>query len=336
MKTIDDKSLADIVIELRKLKKVGQGPQRDASWLTANELFDQLPSLRKFGDGAQLDSALCRWFLDVVDRREWPEIRPAKYPGRTTCGRLWGHFCNVGPGPSDPKVLLEDNPYPLEPLDSLISKFNSQENPPIIFLSHALNDHHFAARVRFALALHGIRSWIAEGDLYDESQNNNGRRLIEGVAASIDRCDALFILLSSFSISSAWIDTEAQSARGKGKRVATLIDASDKNVLRFFEGWKKYPKDWLNNAKGKEALRKMSERFKQGGAPPSRINKFQQGVESLLNSYTLGVPMAAYPFSESGDGPFCSFDELLSCLELNNSTCRRINGNGECCLLFGQ
>jgi hypothetical protein len=61
------------------------------------------------------------------------------------------------------------------------------EGVPTIFLSDALGDHHFAARVRLNLAIHGIRSWLAEGDIHEarDMHENDNLPLFEAIEASL-------------------------------------------------------------------------------------------------------------------------------------------------------
>ena len=54
--------------------------------------------------------------------------------------------------------------------------------------------------------------------------------LFEGVEAALGRCDAMMVLITSYSISSAWLYTEAESAMKQGKEVIALVDAGDAPV----------------------------------------------------------------------------------------------------------
>ena len=166
------------------------------------------------------------------------------------------------------------------------------EGVPAIILSHAHGDHHFAARVRLNLGRHGIRSWLAEGDIHE------GQELFEAVEASLHRCDALLMLLSSRSISSAWVYTEAQSALRFGKKVLGLIDASDAPICEFFERWTS-PHDcgawaWLDSNEGTQAISEVLERYIQVAPPKTRILKFRKELEYTLQSLTLSS-VAFYP-----------------------------------------
>jgi hypothetical protein len=126
------------------------------------------------------------------------------------------------------------------------------------FLSHATNDHHFAARVRLQLGRNKVRSWIAEGELSD------GCSFFEEVLFALDHCDALLVLVSSLSISLAWIDTEVETFAKKGKPVSAIIDGSDAEIIKLISGWKAHCKDrdnWLDESHGTQALSDVLKRY---------------------------------------------------------------------------
>ena len=288
---LSDPDFDAIVNHLIDIPEYTDPSKRKECWRTADELLLQLPSGHHLGGAKELDDSLCARFLANEDC----PIRFAYYPDADTCKRLWGHLKNVGDGPGRSKlrVKLEMKPLPLEP-DHL------GEGVPTIFLSHALGDHHFAARVRLNLARHGIRSWLAEGDIHaaGDTQENENLTLFEAVEVSLHRCSALIMLLSSTSVSSAWVYTEAQSALGSGKKVLGLIDASDVPFCRFLERWTAHwgggAWAWLDSNEGSQSTSEVLERYMQVAPPKTRVLKFRTGLEYTLRSLAMSS-VAFYP-----------------------------------------
>lgn len=283
MPTLSDSDFDLIVSFLEKLPERTDPSKRKQCWQTADELLSLFPPEHGLGTAKELDAALCARFLAKEDC----PVRFAYYPDEDSCRRLRGHTKVVGsrPGRKELRVKLEQKPFPLEP------DYVGETVRPV-FLSHAIGDHHFAARVRLNLARHGIRSWLAEGDLHDENQT-----LFEAVEASLHRCYALIMLVSSISVSSAWVFTEAQSALGEGKGVFALIDASDAPICKFLRGWSlanKSPK-WLDGNDGIQALSDVLERYMGAAPPKTRVLKFRKEVESTLYSLTMTGCVAFYP-----------------------------------------
>jgi hypothetical protein len=279
---LSDTDFDTIVNHLKQIPEYTDTSKRKECWRTADELLSQLPPDRHLGSAKELDEALCRRF----DTNKDCPIRFAYYPDADTCKRLWGHVRNVGGGPGRDKLLvkLQMKPLPIEPDDL-------GDEVPTIFLSHALGDHHFAARVRLSLARHGIRSWLAEGDIHearDTQQERENPNLFEAVEASLHRCSALIMLVSSISVNSAWIYTETESARRLEKPVLALIDASDVPFCKFFQRWelqKKTP--WLDSNEGIQSISEVLERYMQVAPPKSRVLKFRRALEYTLDSLIM-------------------------------------------------
>jgi hypothetical protein len=139
MREVSEDEFEKVTTLLSGLPAPTDPSKRDKSWRSADELVREIPGLLPSWTGRELDGALRARF---EARRKCP-IRPAKYPGENTCTRLWGHVKCVGKGPRREKLQaqLSMKPRPLEPLAL-------REDAPIVFLSHALEDHHFACRVR--------------------------------------------------------------------------------------------------------------------------------------------------------------------------------------------
>jgi len=128
---------------------------------------------------------------------------------------------------------------------------------------------------------------------------HEGCNLFEAIEAALDRCRALIILVSSVSISSAWIYTEALTALGAGKKVVALIDASDTPICALLIGRQKQlagekHRDWLITEEGVLASSAVLERYMRI-ASPTRILKFRTGLEYTLNSLTMAGYIAFYP-----------------------------------------
>lgn len=219
---LSNQDLEKVVAFLKSLPRRSDPSRRSDSLRTADQLLSLFPSANAPINSRELDAALCKWFLTKEDC----PIRPAYYPSEDNCKRFWGHSDNIGPGPG--RQALRDK---LSAHPHVLESDNLEDDAPVFFLSHAMEDHHFAARVRLNLARHGIRSWQAEGDLHE------GSNLFEAVEAALNRCDALMILLSSFSITSAWVYTEVLTALKSDKRTVALIDASDAQICTLLHGW---------------------------------------------------------------------------------------------------
>ena len=288
---ISDEEFELLVNNLQRLKTRSEASNRSECWKTADELLPLLNRSSESMTGGQLDEALCARFLK---QKEDCPIRPAYYPNEDTCRRLWGCVANVGPGPGWEKLRhkITTNPRPLEQ-DQLGA------SAPIFFLSHALEDHHFAARVRLSLIKKGIHSWLAEGDLHE------GDNLFEAVEAALKRCDAMLILISSLSISSAWLYTEVRTGLEADKKILAVVDASDTPILDFLKGWiaeheKRLlggkPENWLYTDKGIETTSAILDRYIRVARPsPTRILKFRQAIGYTLNSLTMAGCVAVYP-----------------------------------------
>jgi hypothetical protein len=193
------------------------------------------------------------------------------------------------------------------------------ESAPTIFISHALADHHFAARVRLSLTRYGRHAWVAEGEMHE------GQNLFEAIEAALDRCDALMILVSSLSISSAWIYTETLTALRDDKKVVALIDASDIPICILLRGWMNERQkqlagekhgDWLATDAGIQACSAVLERYMRV-ASPTRVLKFRTSLEHTLDSLTMTGYAAFYPDVPAGwEGttPWQGFESALDYL----------------------
>lgn len=302
MPELTDENFRRIEDTLEALSKRNNVSQRRQCWRTAAEMIDLVRDEDPSWTISALDASLCTRFLANEDCR----IRPAYYPHEDTCQRLWGHVENVdaGPGRDALRAKLAMNPRPLEPV-------HLDDDAPTIFLSHALVDHHFAARVRLNLACCGVRSWLAEGDLHE------GCNLFEAIEAALQRCEAVLVLVSSLSISSAWLHTEVKTALKAGKQVVVLADVSDAPVLALLGGWIEYREqdgcgDWLGTDRGMTDAAGVLERYMQV-ASPSRVLKFRISLSDTLDSFAVAECMVAlYPdLPEKGPASWIGFAAML-------------------------
>lgn len=308
MTELSESEFERIVTKLGDLERRSDHSKRGESWRTAKELLSVLPEKATW-NAKELDAALVKRFLDDPKC----DIRPAFYPHENTCERLWGHVKNVKEGPGRDKLreTLDRPSLDLEP-------GHLGTAGPLVFLSHALKDHHFAGRVRLSLLRNGVRCWLAEGDLHE------GDNLFEAVEAALYRCEALVALVSSLSVSSAWLFSEVGCAMREGKQIIALIDASDVELCRFIEAWwtqnGEFDKcgqreEWLTG-EGIRLTSAVLERYMRVGAP-SRILKFSTGMKKTLDSLTLAGTTAFYPSSRTG-WPYPtavkSFDEVVALL----------------------
>lgn len=322
-----DQEFEAIVGWLAKLPKPVTG-SRNESWMTAGQLLANLraefgPRLSS-GSEQELDDDLCARYRE----REDCQIRPAFYPREDTCQRFWGYTKNVEPGPERTKLLemLQKKPRPLEP--ELLGP-----GAPIVFVSHALHDHHFAARVRLNLMRHGVRCWLAEGDMKE------GEGLIETIQAALSRSDALIILVSSLSISSAWVLTEAETALKLGKNVVALIDASDAPACEFIREFisvrektlrREYNKYWPGTEECRRLSDKMKERFERVESSKRRVEKFDLSLGLMCTALSLPCrEIAFYPDVPNGwkDESLKGFDSALDYLKRSSSPSVGLDSN---------
>jgi hypothetical protein len=134
----------DIIINhLKKIPECTDPSKRKDCWRTAAELLSLLPPEHALGSARELDEAHCARFLANEDC----PIRFAYYPDAETCQRLVGPHKQRGSRSRTQQTATETEtkPLPVEPV-------HLDEGAPTIFLSHALGDHHFAARIRLNLA----------------------------------------------------------------------------------------------------------------------------------------------------------------------------------------
>jgi hypothetical protein len=88
-----------------------------------------------------------------------------------------------------------------------------------VFLSHNHEDQDFAGELSERLLAHGIRTWLAEAEMYV------GDSLVQKISTAIAECTYLGVVLSPASIASPWVQKEVEVAMNQeilGKRVKVL------------------------------------------------------------------------------------------------------------------
>ena len=111
-----------------------------------------------------------------------------------------------------PEVFLRGCGVP----DGFIAYIGSMVGRPIefysCFISYSTKDQEFAERLHADLQAKGVRCWFAPHDI------KGGRKLHEQIDEAIRLHDKLLLILSKHSMKSAWIKTEAATARAFEKR----------------------------------------------------------------------------------------------------------------------
>jgi hypothetical protein len=281
-----------LVEHLRTLPDIASRSDRHESWMSASQIRDWWATWAEPTMTAEeIDRALvARWHADS----QCP-IRPAKYPGRTTLFRLWGHRDRVGTGPGDLQPELTSRALELEDI-------SLPWDTPQIFVCHSSLDLHLAARVRLALGHRKVRAWLAEAELRE------GDFIFEGVRAALLSSDAMLALVTTYSLSSAWVDTEIRTALGLEKPIGMLVDTSDDELMELVATWSPGNPPTFDNARLESLERKFSR-----VATETRKKKFREGAIMLLHclgDFHLGL-YPRRPAGWSGSDVFASFDELI-------------------------
>ncbi|MFO7697174.1 MAG: toll/interleukin-1 receptor domain-containing protein [Anaerolineae bacterium] len=282
---LDPLFLDALTERLHGLPDIQARTERHQSWMTA----EQIARWWSEEQGVHLqpeaiDSWLrARWLADPASS----DIRPAKYPDRTTVCRLWGHVARVGKAPETELQLLRmDRPVELEAL-------TLDPDAPLAFLSYAAPDLHFAARVRLTLAAWGIRAWMYSAEL------GHGSPIAEGVAAALSAAQQLIALATPLSLPSAWIDSEIHAALGSGKRATIAFDGSHPTLMKLLESW--YPPQHYGERNFDGAL--LAPLIAEYGRYNSeaRVAKYENNATEFLFMLTGGpAQVCVYPRRPAG------------------------------------
>jgi formylglycine-generating enzyme required for sulfatase activity/uncharacterized caspase-like protein len=86
-----------------------------------------------------------------------------------------------------------------------------------LFISYARKDVEFAQRLDADLQRHGVTTWI------DELGTRTGEDWLDRIAAAIEGCKAMLVILSPDSAASKWVQRELVFADQEGKRILPLL-----------------------------------------------------------------------------------------------------------------
>jgi hypothetical protein len=224
---LSDDFLQKLTSYLASLPIVSQGEERDLSWRDAEQILAHWKAQAWEGPTCDADT-LDQLLLAALEERPGAfPLRPAKYPGRSTIRRLWGHTSRVGERPSsaDATLTLERQ--------LVFEEIELPPDAPQVFLSHSHLDIHFAGRMRLELARVGLKAWMSEEELRD------GALIIEGVRHAVWQSTAVIGLLTRRSLAAAWFDTEIYGGyiNRPGQDVILACDSSDEDLLMLLSHW---------------------------------------------------------------------------------------------------
>lgn len=312
MKILDEKLIKSLVAELVERGELGRDFEHHPGWMTAREIADWLTSkhdLRCVDDQDIDDDLIEFWERGSEERR----LRPAKYPDRTTCRLLWGTPSLVRQSDGKVELIKKEQSLDMECVDDLLPDNDKRH----VFVSHSLRDLHLAARVRYTLAhRYGIRAWLSEEQV---AQNGN---LVECVGAALQSCLWMLVVLTRYSLVSAWVDTETQdyahlsAADGKTRKgLVFLADASDKQLMDLLESWNRSDRRLVEEA----YLDPLLIAFARAETSDHRCETYRDNALMLLGQmkderFRLGL----YPTRPSlwtGHERFKGFDDAIRGLE---------------------
>ena len=266
--------IAKLEEELLKLPSYMKQDERNDSWMTSREIAECF-SARGYGEYNEDD--IESFLLDELKKGNLINIRSAKYPNLLNMDTLWGHHKNLFP-------LSEEN-LPWKTTDEeKLDDLDIAKDAPRLFLSHSYKDFEFAKEVRQMLATHGFNTWMFENEL------GKGSHVFGAVKLGIIHCDAVVVLLTSNSLGSAWIDTEAQSANTfYKKKVITLINGNDKDLFLVVTAY-------LNKEGNVQtSLDTLLEKYKQMETGGNRIDSFKKNATNILGFLHLYSDFSVYP-----------------------------------------
>lgn len=248
---------------LARLPDLKTRSYRHQSWMTPLQIVDWA-TRRGYSElsAKTIDKEL------ITLWRSTPElgVRPAKYPDRATLSRIWGHVDCVGVGPPDLATTVEGAQPGYEDLEF-------PKNTPIVFLSHSMVDVHFSSRVRLYLHCQGFGVWLSGAELLKECA------LFEDVQIALESSDILLVLLTANSLSSAWVDTEIETALGLDKPVYFVVDTCDDAVMHLMMTWQPGSPPTFDD----DSLDEVEKEFCRQ-AHPERCEKFRQGATMFLQN----------------------------------------------------
>lgn len=283
MPTENEAFIKALARHLHSLPDVETRQERHESWMTAEQIANWWSG--KQGDywaPRRIDAMLRSWWLARPEARA---IRPAKYPDRDTASRLWGHVERVGRlSNNELQLVRTDRPVEVEAL-------SLTPEAPQYFLSYAAPNLHFAARVRLALGNYGVRCWMFSADIEEE------QLVFEGVQAALSASQRVLALVTPFSLPSAWINTEIQTALGHNHDVALVFDGSHPVLMHLLASWHppQSSEDPFYNGQALSILKAEYARH----YPGVRVEKYDANARQFL--YGLNYfDICVYPRRPSG------------------------------------
>ena len=281
----DQQFIDEITRYLRKLPDINARRERHESWRTAKEIACWWSQDHgEYRKPETIDELLRSWWLIDPKSRE---IRPAKYPDKTTGCRLWGNVQCVGKlSEAELQMFRMDRPVELETI-SLV------HNAPLFFLSYAAPDLHFAARVRLSLGAYGIRSWMYSAEIEE------GSLVFEGVGTALSAAQRVIALSTPLSLPSAWMETELQVALEKNKPITIAFDSSKAVLMELLESW--HPSR-ANNERffNSDLLLKLEDEYARHYSQ-TRVEKYKASMTNFLQSFKPGeYQVCIYPRKPTG------------------------------------
>jgi TIR domain len=313
MSTLSDDFLQKLTSYLGSLPIVHQGEERDLSWRDAEQILSHWKAQVWEAPTSDADT-LDRFLLAELGERPGAfPLRSAKYPGRSTIRRLWGHTDRVGKTPSAAAALTLRRQLVFEEIE-----FEEIELPldaPQIFLSHSHLDVHFVGRVRLELGRLGLKAWMSEEGLRD------GDLIIEGIKHAVRQSTAVIGLLTRRSLTAAWFDTEVYGGciNRPSQDVILACDSSDEDLLVLLSHW--FPgSHWLPESlpippecKDRISRMKQSLRYELSSA---RFDKYEYSarhfMEWLSNWKATKTMYPRMPPDWHGNTEFRDFSKVIN------------------------
>ncbi|MEP7110290.1 MAG: toll/interleukin-1 receptor domain-containing protein [Ferruginibacter sp.] len=290
MEKLDNEFIAELEIRLKSLPSLNEEVEREARWMTAEQIKDWSGIINNVAD---IDQFLCdEWQLGKLKN-----IRPAKHPHSSKLVTLWGHIENVWPvDPSAIQLSRLDEPMQLE-------QFDLPEEAPKIFISYSSVDLDLVQQLRKQLASKGFQSWLYVSEI------NRGRLIFDNVSSGIENSIAAIGFITRFSIGSAWVYTELMTTVKKGMLVYALFDAGDKELMQLLESL-------VPGTPGKycsDLIKPLVDAYAVKGIEHN-IKGYDYSIQALLNSlhYYSGIVMfPKRPEEWKGNEIFIDFPEFV-------------------------
>jgi hypothetical protein len=271
MPILTNEFLAQLTSYLESLPEVAQG-NRDLSWRDTEQILDHWKAQcwePPTADPDALDQAL----IAAVNQPGLAlQIRSAKYPGRSSLRRFWGHVANVGERPPFDATLTEGRQLVFEEL-------NLPPDAPQVFLSHSHADVHFVSRVRLEMGRSGLRPWISEEGL------EKGNLIIEGIRRAVQRSTAVLALVTRRSLGQAWLESEIYYSP---TQVILVFDSTDDDLLALLSHW--CPNPHSISPQGFVEISNMKNSLRNE-LTSTRFEKYEENAKNFLKTLSSLSPV---------------------------------------------